>query len=82
MEWVEDLLKLLFGSLGPLGAVCFIFAGYIAWLLHHERLDHKATRESVSLFIRSQNDMNMRFLEVLTEIKTILGKKTNGRSRS
>lgn len=78
MEWIQDLLKLLFGQLGVVGTVCFLVSGYLAWLHHQEREDHKQTRESVRLYVQSQNEMNMRFLEVITEVKTLLMRQVRG----
>lgn len=79
MEFVQDLLKLLFGQLGVVGTVCFVILGYVAFLHWQEREDHKATRESIKFYIQSQNEMNMRFLEVLTEVKTVLLRQQNQR---
>lgn len=79
MEFIQDLLKLMFGQLGVVGTVCFVILGYVAFLHWQEREDHKSTRESIKFYIQSQNEMNMRFLEVLTEMKTVLLRQQNGK---
>lgn len=80
MEFIQDLLKLMFGQLGVVGTVCFVILGYVAYLHWQEREDHKQTREGIKFYIQSQNEMNMKFLEVLTEVRTALFKSSGGRS--
>lgn len=85
MEWIQDLLKLLFGQLGVVGTVCFAATVHIAWLFHQEKEDHKNTRETIKDVVASQALANMKFIELLTEIKTYmriqkeLAHGTNGR---
>lgn len=79
MEFVQDLLKLLFGQLGVVGTVCFVILGYVAYLHHQEREDHKQTREGIKHFIASQNETNMKFLEVMVEMRTVLLRQLNGK---
>jgi hypothetical protein len=66
------IIKLLFGELGVVGAVCFIGAGHISWLLHQERLAHEQTRATIKEVVRDQALANMKFVELLTEIRTYL----------
>lgn len=80
MEWVENLLKLLFGQLGPLGTVTLAAAAYSAWLHWQEREDHKRTRQLVAEDAEKRLKLHQDFIAVLTEIKTLLIKDLqNGR---
>lgn len=55
--WVTNLLQLLFGQLGVLGTVCFLFMSYIAWQLDVEQKLHRETR-------RRYEELNERRLQV------------------
>lgn len=72
MDWLKDLLTLLFGQLGPLGTVCVAAAAYSAWLHHTEREDHRKTRELVAKDAEGRLKIHQQFIEVLTEMKTLL----------
>ena len=72
MEWVESLLKLLFGHLGPLGTTLVAAAAYMAWLHNQEREDHKKTRQLVADDAEKRLIIHQDYIRVLTEIKTIL----------
>lgn len=72
MEFVKDLLQLLFGHLGPLGTVCVAAAAYSAWLHHSEREDHRKTREMVAKDAEGRLKIHSQFIEVLAELKTML----------
>ena len=72
MEWVEKLLVLLFGQLGALGTVCLLAAGYIAWLHHQEKEDHKRTRELVAQDAEKRLGIHQSYIQILTELKSIL----------
>lgn len=72
MEWVKDLLTLLFGQLGPLGTVCVAAATYSAWLHHTEREDHRKTREMVAKDSEARLKIHNSFIETLAEMKVLL----------
>lgn len=72
MEHVTDILKLLFGQLGVVGAVCFIASVHIAYLLDVERKDHKETRALLQKITDTQAGINLRITELLGEIKGYL----------
>lgn len=75
MEWVESLLKLLFGQLGPLGTTTLAAAAYMAFLHHQEREDHKRTRELVAEDAEKRLKIHQDYIAVLSEIKTLLLKE-------
>lgn len=72
MEWLEGLLKLLFGQLGVVGTVCFLWAFYLGWLYDLERKDHKASRDTLRELSQTQAGMNLKVIEVLTELRTLI----------
>jgi hypothetical protein len=72
MAELIPIIKLLFGELGVVGAVCFIGAGHISWLLHQERLAHEQTRATIKNVVADQAIVNMKFVELLTEIRTYM----------
>lgn len=72
MEWLKDLLTLLFGQLGPLGTVCVAAAAYSAWLHHTEREDHRKTRELVAADAEKRLKIHEAFIGTLTEMKILL----------
>lgn len=72
MEWLQDLLKLLFGHLGPLGTVCVAAAVYAAWLHHQEKEDHKETRKAVAEDAARRIEIHNRYLEILSEMRVVL----------
>lgn len=79
MEWVESLLKLLFGQLGPLGTTTLMGAAYIAWLHTKEREDHKETRRLVAEDAERSLKVHHEYIALLAEIRTILRKeRANG----
>lgn len=81
MDWVQELLKLLFGQLGSLGTVCVAAAAYSAWLHYSEREDHKKTREMVARDAEQRLVAYNKHVQVLAEIKTLLctlGDRRNG----
>lgn len=79
MEWIQDLLKLLFGQLGVVGTVCFLAVAYVAYLLQQEKEDHKATRGALAELIKTQANVNLQFMELLTEIRTYMRIRVNGK---
>lgn len=78
MEWLESLLKLLFGQLGPLGTVCLGVAAYTAWLHYEEKKDHKKTREIVAEDAEKRLKIHQEYIQTLAEIKTLLVRGPNG----
>lgn len=80
MEWIESLLKLLFGQLGPLGTLFVAAATYLARLHWQEREDHKRTRELIAQDADKRLAIHQDYIRVLTEIRTIMIKdRSNGK---
>lgn len=79
MEWITDTLKLLFGQLGVVGTVCFIISAYLGWMHYEEKEDHKLTRSALHDLVKAQATVNLQFMELLTEIRTYVRMKVNGK---
>lgn len=72
MESILDAIKFMFGQLGVVGGVCFLMSGYLAWLHHVEREDHKQTRKATELDLEKRLEIHKEYISTLVEIKSLL----------
>ncbi|MBK8123868.1 MAG: hypothetical protein IPK54_10025 [Dokdonella sp.] len=72
MEEALSIVKFLFGQLGVVGGVCFLMAGYLAWLHREEKEDHKRTRTMLNEDLEKRLIAHGEYVKVLAEIRTLL----------
>lgn len=71
-EWGMELLRFVFGQLGALGTICLGAAGYVAYLHHEEKEDHKETRKAMAELTKEMLGSQLSTIKVLTELKSLL----------